>query len=418
MNRIAILSVHTSPIAAPGGKKVGGLNTYVREIAQEFAARGITVDIFTRRTSPDELNQDNSLGENINVVHVTAGPVSPLGSEAIYPHLQQFTAGVIAYTIRNNVTYDLIYSHYWLSGWVAQKLKEAWGTPFVQMFHTLGHMKNRIPSVQSHVPELRIRVETQVVEWADRLIANTPAERAQLLWLYHADRRKIIVNSPGVNTQRFSPIPQRDARDTLGISQDENLLVFVGRIEPLKAVDSIIEALHHVRETHPELMPNTRLAIIGGDPKDKTDLDMMALQRLTRELGLTDYVQFLGAKDQAALAKWYAAATTVIMPSEYESFGMVALEAMASGTPVIASEVGGLAYLVKHEQTGLLVPARSSQRLAQRIVQIITQPEGTVQMGQQAAAYAHQYAWPIIADNLLKDFNEMLASRRRVRVAS
>jgi D-inositol-3-phosphate glycosyltransferase len=417
MNRIAILSVHTSPIAAPGGKKVGGLNTYVREIAREFAERGIIVDIFTRRTSPAEAACDNSLSANINVIHVTAGPVSPLGSEEIYPHLQQFTAGVIAHTIRHNINYDMIFSHYWLSGWVAQKLKEAWGTPFVQMFHTLGHMKNRIPSVQSHVPELRIRVETQAVEWADRLLANTPAERAQLLWLYHADRRKIIINSPGVNTERFAPMPQHKARRALNLPQDKNLLVFVGRIEPLKAVDSIIEALVYVRNEQPDLMTHTHLYIIGGDPKDKTDLDMMALQRLTRELDLTGNVQFLGAKDQAALSKWYAAATTVIMPSEYESFGMVALEAMASGTPVIASEVGGLAYLVKHEETGLLVPARSPRRLAEGITQIITQPQKTAQMGQQAADYARQYAWPIIADKLLTAFDEMLTSPRRVQVS-
>ncbi|MEM6529189.1 MAG: glycosyltransferase, partial [Chloroflexota bacterium] len=367
MKRLAILSVHTSPIAAPGGKKVGGMNTYVREIAQEFARRGIEVDIFTRRVSPLQPNIDSSLGEGVNVIHVNAGSAVEMGPTDIYPHLQQFTAGVIAHTIRRNISYDMIFSHYWLSGRVAQMLKEAWGTPFVQMFHTLGHMKNRIPSVTSPVPEIRIRVETQVVEWADMIIANTPAERAQLLWLYHADRRKIVVCPPGVNTMRFYPVGREAARDKLGISQDDNLLLFVGRIEPLKAVDSIIEALH-IMNRQPEALANTRLVIVGGDPKDCTDRDMMALQKLTKDYGMGDVVSFVGAKGQDDLVMWYAAATTVIMPSEYESFGMVALEAMATGTPVIASEVGGLAFLVRDGETGLLVPARAPQQLAGAIV--------------------------------------------------
>lgn len=401
MKRIAILSVHTSPIAPPGGKKVGGMNTYVREIAQEFGRRGIAVDVFTRRTHPDEPTIDTSLGENVNVIHVTAGAVAPLGTTEIFPYLQQFTAGVIAHTIRNNIAYNLIFSHYWLSGWVAQSLKEAWGTPFVQMFHTLGHMKNRIPSMTSPVPEIRVRVETQVIEWADTIVANTPAERAQLLWLYHADRRKVIIHPPGVNTSLFAPLPQHTARTRLGVPQDQNLLLFVGRIEPLKAVDSIIEALHIIKQQQPDLLATTQFAVIGGDPRDKTDQDMMALQKLVHDLNLGDYVAFLGAKSQHELAYWYAAATTVIMPSEYESFGMVALEAMAVGTPVIASKVGGLAYLVKDDETGYLVPARTPEKLAARIADVLKNPAQRDAMGRRAAELAREYAWSSIANDLL-----------------
>lgn len=417
INRIALLSVHTSPIAAPGGKKVGGMNTYVREIAQEFARRGVIVDIFTRRTHPSEPAVDMSLGTGVNVVHVTAGAAAPLNPDDIFPHLQQFTAGVIAHTIRHNIRYDVVFSHYWLSGWVAQKLKEAWGTPFVQMFHTLGHMKNRIPSASGHAPQQRIRVETQVVDWADVLIANTPAERAQLMWLYHADRRKIVVCPPGVNTKRFYPMPQGAARAALSLPPEQDLLLFVGRIEPLKAVDSIVEAVAIVREQQPDLVQNLNVTIIGGNPKDKTDRDMMALQQLVAELDLQTVIRFIGAKDQQALARWYAAATTVIMPSEYESFGMVALEAMASGTPVIASEVGGLAYLVRDRETGYLVPARAPARLAIRIMDTLNNTQQRATMGDNAARVARGYAWSAIADELLVHFQQALAPRQQAHAS-
>lgn len=413
MERIALLSVHTSPIARPGGKKVGGMNTYIREIAQEFARRGLQVDIYTRRTHPNEPTVDTQLGAGVEVIHVNAGGAVPLGTEDMFPHMQEFTAGVIAHTIKHNIQYDMIFSHYWLSGWVAQKLKEAWGTPFVQMFHTLGHMKNRIPSVQTPVPEIRIRVESQVVEWADAIIANTPAERSQLLWLYHADRRKIWVYPPGVNTQRFHPQDVAQVRHELNIPQDENFLLFVGRIEPLKAVDSIVEAMCLLRKHQPELLYNTTFGIIGGNPNDTQDKDMQALKHMVNTYGLDDVVQFLGAKNHQQLSQYYAAATAVIMPSEYESFGMVALEAMASGTPVIASQVGGLAYLVRENETGYLVPSRNPHSLATRIADILTQPDTRRHMGKKAADLAQDYAWSAIADKLYREFNSLRLPKRR-----
>ncbi len=408
MKRIAILSVHTSPIAPPGGKKVGGMNTYIREIAQEFSRLGIGVDIFTRRVSPNQTQVDNSLDENVNVINIVAGTPDKMFPLEIYPHLQEFTSGVIAYTIRHNVSYDLVFSHYWLSGWVAEQLKETWGTPFVQVFHTLGHLKNRIPSVTSFEPEIRIQVETQIVKWADMIIANTPAESDQLQKLYHADSRKILVCPPGVNVDRFYPMSREAVRDELDIPHDVNLLLFVGRIEPLKAVDSIVEALHIIKHDHPDILDKTRFAVIGGDPKDSTDSDMLALQNLVAELGLEDVVNFLGAKNQDVLAKWYAAATTVILPSEYESFGMVALEAMAAGTPVIASNVGGLPFLVDDRQTGFLVPARHPQKLASRIVDVLKNPILHHQMGKNAKENALSYAWGSIAERLLFAFDGLV----------
>jgi D-inositol-3-phosphate glycosyltransferase len=409
IERLAMLSVHTSPLAPLGGKKTGGMNVYVRQLAQELGRRGIGVDIYTRRTQEvDEQPEiDTSLGANVRVIHIAAGPTASISPDEVYPHLSQFTAGVIAFTTLHHIRYDVIYSHYWLSGVVAHKLKEVWGTPFVHMFHTLGHMKNRILTRHA-LPDTRIHMETEIIDWADRIIAATPAEQAQLLWLYRADRRKIVIASPGVDTERFQPIVSEHAKAALGIAPDTNVLLFVGRIEPLKAVDTLILALDDVRRRDADLLRTTRLLIVGGEPND---IEITRLKALAEQLGLSGVVEFLGAKDQGALPCYYAAAAVVLVPSDYESFGMVALEAMASGTPVIASEVGGLAFVVRDGETGYLVPAREPEALAERIVRLLREPEKLIQMRRAAAKHARRYTWSAIADQLLPTF-ESLANRR------
>jgi len=409
MKRIAILSVHTSPTAPHGGKKIGGMNTYVREIARAFGSQNIIVDVFTRRISPDQPTVDTTLGENVHVVNLTAGISGNMFPLEIYPHLQEFTSGIFAYAIRNNIRYDLVFGHYWLSGWVGQKLKEAWGIPFVQLFHTLGHLKNQLPSIKSHEPEVRTHVETQTVLWADTIIANTPAEAKYLQQLYHADYDKILVCPPGVDIDRFYPMNPRTIREDLNRAEHERLLLFVGRIEPLKAIDSIIEALYIIKLDYPEFIDEISFVVIGGDPNDETDEDMLALQQLTRELELESTVHFLGAKDQATVAKWYVASSVVILPSEYESFGMVALEAMATGTPVIVSDVGGLPFLVDNLQTGFLVPSRNPEQLASRIVNLLENPVLQQDMGEKAAMVALEYSWENIAKRLVKHFNKLLS---------
>ena len=411
IQRLAMLSVHTSPLAPLGSAKAGGMNVYVRELAQEFGRRGLGVDIYTRRVSPHWPAVDDSLGDNVRVVYISAGPKQPLEPQEIYSHLSQFAAGVIAYTTRQEVQYELVYSHYWLSGWVAYKLKEVWGTPFAHMYHTLGQMKNRIiPGYSAPAPDLRINVETEITNWADQLIVATPAERQQLLWLYRADRRKIAIVPPGVNTERFHPLPSGEAKIALGLKPDAQLLLFVGRLEPLKGVEAIFEALATIRAQRPDLFATIRLAVIGGFAGDS---EMVRLRELSERLCLQEAVQFLGAKEQGLLPIYYTAASTVIMPSDYESFGMVALEAMASGTPVIASEVGGLAFLVRNNETGYLIPARDSSALAQRVIELLTAPEKRERLGRQAFELAQQYSWANIADQLLTLF-ERLAQRSPV----
>lgn len=411
IQRLAILSVHTSPLAPMGGKKTGGMNVYLRELAQVLGARGILVDIFTRCTSNLEPEIDYGIGENVRVIYLSAGHVKPLSPDDIFPHLSQFTAKLMAFATLHSLKYDVVYSNYWLSGWVAQKLKEAWGTPFVQMFHTLGQMKQRILSHGAIMLNQRVRTETEIVAWADRIIAATPAEHAQLMWLYRTNRRKIEIVPPGVNTNRFYPIPSDEAKQKIGFKPNDKIMLFVGRIEPLKAVDTIINALNVVRQHDEQTLKNVYFVVIGGDPQDTSDIEMTRLQSIVAEMGLNDVVKFLGAKDQTVLPIYYAAARSVIMPSDYESFGMVALEAMASGTPVIASNVGGLAHLIRDEETGFLVPVREPQSIASSIERLIEDEINAEEMGQKAFELAQEYSWHNIADRILAIFDEVVGKQ-------
>ncbi len=412
IKRIALISVHTSPLASLGGAKTGGMNVYVRELSRELGERGISVDIFTRSVGESNAVIENAIGDNVRLVALRAGPPTALSPEDHYPHLSEFTANLMAFATLRNLHYDIVFSHYWLSGWVAAKLKEAWGIRFVHMFHTLGHMKKRILEPESYQPDRRILTEARVLQWADRVIAATPAEQAQLRWLYRAKRRQIAVIPPGVNTEQFSDdMTVSEARASLGMDPDRHLLLFVGRIEPLKAVDTILEALRVLRDEMPAMLKRLQFVIVGGDPASKSDTEMMRLQQLSVKLGINQFVSFVGAKDQAFLPHYYRAATAVIMPSDYESFGMVALEAMACGTPVIASQVGGLQFLIRDQETGFHVPARAPVSLAQAIISLVNDPTRTAEMGHTASRIAGDYAWSEIANRLLAVFELVVGQR-------
>ncbi len=413
--RLAMLSIHTSPEAALGGKKTGGMNVYVREVAREMARRGILVDIYTRVSSPDEVGKVLELSPHHRLIYLPCGPAQSLDTTAIFLHLAQFKRELEAFVANENIRYDAIYSHYWLSGWVAIQLRQKWGVPVAQMFHTLGHMKNRITDIRSNPDnDIRIRGEEEIVKRADRLIAATPAEYTQLLMLYRADRRKIDIVPPGVDLKRFSPGDSVQARHLIGMDEACKLLLFVGRIEPLKAVDTIFDALAELRNMRPELLEEICICIIGGDPQ-QADEEMQRLQALREMLDLEKQVKFLGAQSQEILPEFYRAAKALIMPSDYESFGMVALEAMACGTPVIASEVGGLAFLVQDGITGYHVPVREPSALAQRMIALLTDEAKQAQMGEAAHEIAKSYSWSKITDKLLETFT-MLGTRPRILI--
>lgn len=412
IKRIALISVHTSPLAPMGGKKTGGMNVYIRELSRELGEQGYLVDIFTRRSSPAAPDVDTAIGDNVRVIYLEAGPPAPLTSDEQVAFLSELTANLMAFATRRSIHYDIAYSHYWLSGAVAAKLKEAWGIRFVHMYHTLGHMKKRIRANEFYRPDKRIMTEAHILRWADRIIAATPAEQAQLRWLYRASRRQIEVIPPGVSPERFQSASSAEARQALGIDPESSMLLFVGRIEPLKAVDTILEALYVLRGKAPGLLKRLHFVIVGGDPKSKHDIEMQRLQDMSIQLGIAQFVSFVGAKEQSQLPVYYAAATAVIMPSDYESFGMVALEAMSSGTPVIASQVGGLQFLVRDQETGFHIPAREPISLAECVIALVSDPSKTAAMGLSASRIAKEYTWTQIAARLLQVFETVVGHSR------
>lgn len=411
VKRIAMLSVHTCPLAMLGGKKTGGMNVYVRDFSRELCQQGIQVDVFTRSQDDCQPRINHDLGYGGRVIHIPAGPEKPIPVAEVENYLDEFVAGVLKFAAEENAHYDLIHSHYWLSGLVAEQLRAAWGgTPIVHMFHTLGHMKNQIAQSESEMaPQSRLDGEAHVIAIADRLIAATPAEEEQLLTLYDAELSKIRIIPPGVDLSRFQPINKKVAKERVGINCGNTNILFAGRIEPLKGIDTMLRAMALIQERHPEAVKNTCMAIVGGDPwADTLDEEMARLQQLRADLGIHDLVTFLGAKDQEILPNYYAAAEMVVMPSHYESFGMVALEAMAMGTPVIASEVGGLAYLVKDGMNGFHVPSRDPEALAAKIYELLSNETCRAHLGEQARTYAQQYAWPKIVDRMMDVYTELM----------
>lgn len=408
-----MLSVHTCPLAMLGGKKTGGMNVYVRDLSRELSRQGIQVDVFTRSQDKDIPRISHKLGYGGRVIHAPAGPEEPIPIDDIERYLEPFAAYVADFAAKEGVVYDVIHSHYWLSGLVADKLRQVWGAPIVQMFHTLGHMKNRIAqNGDERASPARIAGENRVVALADHIVAATPAELNQLTWLYGADAEKISVIPPGVDLERFQPLDKQAAKQEVGIPCGDTNILFVGRIEPLKGIDTLLRAMALIQKRCPAAVENACVAIVGGDPwSDNPDEEMRRLQQLREDLAINDLVTFLGSKDQTILPNYYAAAEMVVMPSHYESFGMVALEAMAMGTPVIASEVGGLAYLVKDGQTGFHVPSRDPEALAEKMFVLLNQPECREMLGQQARRYAQRYAWPKITRRLLHLFAGIHLSR-------
>jgi D-inositol-3-phosphate glycosyltransferase len=411
--RVAMLSVHTCPLAMLGGKKTGGMNVYVRDLSRELGHMGVHVDVFTRSQDDCVPMVNHDLGPRARVIHIPAGPQAPIPLAEVSHYMDEFAAGVIEFAANEGITYDLIHSHYWMSGIVAEKLRAYWGdTPIIQMFHTLGHMKNRIASgPEERAPQERLNGESHVMAIVDRIIAATPAEVAQLTWLYSADMSKVVVIPPGVDLERFCPIDSKTAKQKVGIPCGDKNIMFAGRIEPLKGIDTLIQAMALIKQRYPEVIENTCVAIIGGDPwSDNPDAEMARLQAMRQELDIHDFVLFLGAKDQDVLPYYYAAAEMVVMPSHYESFGMVALEAMAMGRPVIASEVGGLAFLIQDGINGYHVPTRDPESLAERMFELLSNPDCREQMGRAARANAERFDWAIIARRILAEYQDLLQS--------
>jgi D-inositol-3-phosphate glycosyltransferase len=409
---IAMLSYHTCPLATLGGKDTGGMNVYVRDLTRDLGRMGVHVDVFTRSQDEHVPHVLHDLGFGNRVVHIPAGPESPLPKKELAAYLPQFVDGIKEFSLEKGIKYDLIHSHYWLSGLAAESLQTEWDIPFVHMFHTLGEMKNRIArSPEEFEGAYRLDGERNVLAKADRIIAATMAEKAQLEWLYKADAKKILIIPPGVDTSHFYPIPADEAKLFIGLPQYERMILFVGRIEPLKGVDTVIHAMSQLKLSDVSKNHPVHLAIIGGDPNvdlDQMNAEMLRLQQLCHDLCMDRMVVFLGKRGQDTLPYYYSAAEALVMPSHYESFGLVALEAMACGTPVIASQVGGLAFLVQDGVTGYSIPDQDPDALASALRKLIGDSVARDEMGRRAAEYAREYSWPVITSQIVKIYEEIL----------
>ncbi len=418
IKRVAMLSVHTCPLAMLGGKETGGMNVYVRDLSRELVRRGIAVDVFTRSQNSHLPHVMHRLGPLGRVIHIPTGPEEPYDKNKVFDHLPEFVDNVKRFACSEGISYDLIHSHYWLSGWAARELREAWGAPIVQMFHTLGKMKDAVATDPSQRETARrTEVETEITQFADRLVAATPAEKDQLMNLYGADPAAISIVPPGVNLNHFRPMPMKVARYHLGVPPDDWMILFVGRIEPLKGVDTLIRAIALLAYECPTWVSRLSLAIIGGDPDTNENAEMERLKQMHAELKLGKLVVFLGAKDQDTLQYYYNAAEVLVMPSHYESFGMVALEAMACGTPVIASDVGGLSHLVRDGITGFHVPNGDHVALASTLARLLQDDHLRRQLGSQAWAWAQNYSWTTIGDQVMGAYRQAQESQPFMIVA-
>ena len=415
MFRIAMLSYHTCPLATLGGKDTGGMNVYVRELTRQLGRMGVHVDVFTRSQDEHVPHVLHDLGYGNRVIHVPAGPEDPIQKYELSQHIPQYIEGIKQFASKKNNDYDLIHSHYWMSGLAAEELGNDWGIPIVHMFHTLGEMKNRVALTDDdRVSDFRIESESRIIGRVDRIIAATQAEQAQLQFLYQAKKRKISIIPPGVDTTRFYPIPADEAREFIGVDKSRYIVLFVGRIEPLKGLETLIRAISFKKASQLE---DITLVVIGGDPnvsQEKMSKEMAKIQKLSDELSMGRTVVFLGKQAQDTLPYYYSAADVLVVPSHYESFGMVALEAMACGTPVIASEVGGLAYLVKDGETGYHVPDQDPDALCEKLMDIFDDPDHTRKMGLHAVEYARDYAWTEIAPQIMGVYKSLVEGKAKI----
>ncbi|GAA2127263.1 D-inositol-3-phosphate glycosyltransferase [Nocardioides bigeumensis] len=412
MPRIAMISLHTSPLDQPGMGDAGGMNVYVIELSRRLARRGIDVDIFTRATSstlPHVMETD----DGVTVRHITSGPFEGLSKDELPGQLCTFAREVLrAEAGLDAGHYDAVHSHYWLSGQVGALARDRWGVPLVHSMHTMAKVKNAaLAEGDSPEPTARVIGEEQVVQAADMLIANTDAEAKQLINLYDAEAGRVEVVHPGVDLDVFRPQSKADARSSLDLPADADVLLFAGRIQPLKAPDVLLRAVAELLGRSPDLRSHLVVPIVGG-PSGSGLEHPESLAELAADLGLSDVVRFVPPVAQSELARWYAAATLVAVPSYNESFGLVAVEAQATGTPVVAAAVGGLPTVVRDEHSGLLVDGHDPAAWSAALERVLRDDGLRSRLEAGALEQARQFSWERTTDRTLEVYRE---ARRLMR---
>lgn len=402
MRRLAILSLHTSPLAQPGTADAGGMNVYVRELASALARAGVRCDVYTRATQAT-VPAVVSVEPNFDVHHVAAGPLGPVPKHDLPSVVAEFTASVLA-RIEAGRRPDALHANYWLSGLTGHTLKHELDLPLVSTFHTLDRVKAEVDASDAE-SDLRARSEAAIVGCSDAVLASCDEEAAQLERLYAADPGRVFIVSPGVDHAFFAPGDRSQARRALGLPEAGGMLLFVGRIQPLKALDVAVKALAEVRDTH----PSTFLVVVGGPSGPRGADEIVRAHDIADRLGVGRNVYFVPPQPHELLGTYYRAANVSVVPSRSESFGLVALEAAACGTPVVASAVGGLQTLVDHAVTGYLVETRDAEAFASRIAAILSDPASAAAMGAAGARRARRYTWRTAAGRLRQLYSDLTA---------
>ena len=412
--RIAMLSAHSCPVGKLGTKDTGGMSVYIRELACELGKLGHSVDIYTRVHDPND-REIYELGPNARLIHLKAGEDEEIHKLAVYSHLPDFVENLDIFRRSNNLRYDLIFSHYWLSGLAGMRLQRSWHVPHVTMFHTLGAVKNAIrdracAAPGEAEPALRIEAERELVRSCDRIIASTEAGREELVGYYGASPAKISVVPCGVNLEQFRPVDRAQAR--LRMAQDypgecrlngEKIALFVGRMDPLKGLDRLIEALPHLDD-----IARLRLVVIGGDEHNGGEIEQ--LRQLARDLNVQDAVDFLGLVKHERLPYYYSGADVCVVPSYYESFGLVALESLACGTPVLATDVGNHRQVIREAETGYVIADNDPSRIAEKLTLLLSRPDADESVGRAVRRTVANFGWPTIAEAISNDLRLVLAN--------
>lgn len=418
--RVAIISLHTSPRDQPGAGDSGGMNVYILSVAQRLAEQGIAVDIFTRSAGSGRPEVEE-IGPSSRIIQVQAGPPEPVPKEELPNVLPTFLDGVLKHVAaedprpHRHSPYDVVHSHYWLSGWVGSHTKQIWGAPLVASFHTLGRVKNSSGTaglpLPAPEPPIRLVEEQRVIRGADRIVAPTPREAAELVSLYGAEPGRIRVVAPGVDRRIFAPRPKEEARQRLGLG-DRRVVLFVGRLQPFKGPDVAIRAFALARSMAPEETRDVVLWVVGGPATQGSGRDEGAeLSALASSLGVSDHVTFFPPQPHERLADLYSAAEAVLVPSRSESFGLVALEAQACGTPVIGTAAGGLRYVVKDRGSGFLIEGQDPEAYARRLLDVLLKPDLAARFSEAAALNAARFSWDATTAEIRSIYRELLRRR-------
>lgn len=396
-----MISMHSSPVGRLGTPDTGGMSVYIRELAREMGRRGHRVDIFTRGEPGGTPESTKSISENVRLVSLTAGE-GELPKKALYPHVPAFFDALDGFHSAAGRRYDLIHSHYWLSGVAGERARKEWGTPHITTFHTLGEMKIRVCGPDSEPPE-RLRAENKLAEVCDRILLTSAREKENLLCIAPARAGTLEVVPCGVNLELFQPVPRPQARRKIGAAMEASILLFVGRIAPEKGLDRLIGALGRLKR-----QPRLQVIIVGGE--GRRDPGLRQMEALARNFGVAEHIRFVGRVEQPELPFFYSAADLLVLPSSYESFGMVALEALACGTPVVATPVGAMEELLRGGESGGISADFGVPSLADVIARTLDAGERRPVPPEAVRRSALRFSWPRVAADVLQIYKRMLTS--------